>query len=261
MKCDKIIDHIVSWISNYSEKSNTKGFVIGVSGGIDSALVSVILAKTGKKVLCVSLPIHQNKKHLERVYELREMLKRNNNVSFLETDLSEITDVFIEKNKVDSPIVSNDLINLSEANARARLRMATLYYYAGIYNYLVVGTGNKVEDFGIGFFTKYGDGGVDISPIADLMKSEVYILAEKLKIPKSILECKPTDGLFYEDKSDEEQIGASYDELEKAMNFKKGDILNEREKQVLKIFRKRNRINKHKVSPIPVCKIPLEYKN
>ena len=150
------------------------------------------------------------------------------------------------------------------ANSRARLRMTTLYYYAGLLGKLVAGTGNKVEDFGVGFYTKYGDGGVDLSPIADLMKSEVYELAAYLGVPNSIQKAQPTDGLFGDSRTDEDQIGASYDELEWAMNMQdKGKIFEDfsgREKEVFKIYTRLNTINQHKMMPIPVCEIPTNLK-
>ena len=156
------------------------------------------------------------------------------------------------------------LLDLSLANTRARLRMSTLYYIAGINQYLVAGTGNKVEDFGVGFYTKYGDGGVDLSPIADLMKSEVYILAKALGVPESIQKAAPTDGLFGDSRSDEDQIGASYDELEWAMNEvskgKKAKDFNGRNLEVFKIYTRLNTVNRHKMNPIPVCNIPFELK-
>jgi len=155
-------------------------------------------------------------------------------------------------------------LNLTLANTRARLRMTTLYYFAGIYQALVAGTGNKVEDFGVGFFTKYGDGGVDVSPIADLMKSEVRELAKYLNVPASIIIAKPTDGLFGDDRSDEDQLGASYDELEVAMlaheNGKTEADFEGRELEVFKIYSRLNRINQHKMNPIPICEIPREFK-
>ena len=151
------------------------------------------------------------------------------------------------------------LLYLSLANTRSRLRMLTLYYLAGIHKLLVAGTGNKVEDFGVGFYTKYGDGGVDLSPIADLLKSEVYILGKYLHVPNSIMNAKPTDGLFGDDRSDEDQLGASYDELEWAMKQKELNKNSEdftgREKEAFDIFMRLNKINQHKMQSIPVCKI------
>ena len=146
------------------------------------------------------------------------------------------------------------------ANSRARLRMATLYQVAAANNGIVVGTGNKVEDFGVGFYTKYGDGGVDLSPIADLMKSEVFELAKSLNINKEILDAPPTDGLWDNDKTDEDQIGATYNELEWAMTNKNNINLSKREKEVINIYNKFHQSNKHKMIPIPVCKIPKIFK-
>jgi NAD+ synthase len=148
-------------------------------------------------------------------------------------------------------------MHLALANTRARLRMTTLYYFAGIHGLLVAGTGNKVEDFGVGFYTKYGDGGVDLSPIADLMKSDVFALGAYLKVPESILNAAPTDGLFGDDRTDEEQLGASYDELEWAMlQDENGKVIDDfiyREKEVFAIYKRLNTINQHKMKPIPVC--------
>jgi len=152
---------------------------------------------------------------------------------------------------------------LTMANTRSRMRMITLYAYASHHTLLVAGTGNKVEDFGVGFFTKYGDGGVDLSPIADLLKSEVYALGEELKIVQTIMKASPTDGLFADGRTDEDHIGASYPELEWAMDYvenKRSDALSERQKEVLEIYKLRNKLNKHKMEPIPVCLIPKELK-
>jgi NAD+ synthase len=153
---------------------------------------------------------------------------------------------------------------MSLANTRARLRMTSLYYFAGLNNLLVAGTGNKVEDFGVGFYTKYGDGGVDLSPIADLMKSEVYAVANYLKINEEIQNAAPTDGLWGDDRTDEDQLGASYDELEWAMMKQKEgahtDVFSERKKEVYEIYLKLNKANKHKMDPIPVCLIPEKLK-
>ena len=147
----------------------------------------------------------------------------------------------------------------SLVNTRARLRMTTLYYFAQLHNYLVAGTGNKVEDFGIGFYTKYGDGGVDLSPIADLMKTEVFALGKTLGVCQSILDAPPTDGLWNDNRTDEDQIGATYPELEWAMTFEgEDDNLTNRQREVLTIYRSFHRANRHKMIPIPVCEIPKE---
>lgn len=256
MKKREIINHIVNWLSDYSNKSHTNGFVIGISGGIDSALTSTLCAMTGKKVICLNLPIRQNKSEYDRGHTHMAWLKKNfPNVSGYEVDLTSIFEQ-IEKTYDDG---IQDFLTM--ANTRSRLRMTTLYAYAGHHKLLVAGTGNKIEDFGIGFFTKYGDGGVDVSPIADLMKSQVYALAGELGVIDEILQARPTDGLFADDRTDEDQIGASYDELEWAMLYvEKGDTytLSDRQKTVMEIYTGRNRANRHKVDPIPVCIIPKE---
>ena len=254
MKEKKIINHIVNWINNYLSSNKMDGLVIGISGGIDSALTSTLCALTNKPTLCIELPLHQNSKQINRGKKHIDWLKkRYKNVQSIELDL---TSTFDEFNKI---IEQKD--NLALANTRSRLRMMSLYYFAQINNYLVVGTGNKVEDFGIGFFTKYGDGGVDLSPIADLMKSEVFILSKYLDIDKSILNADPTDGLWEDDRTDEEQIGASYDEIEWAMTFNDNEEnLNLRQLQILKIYSNYNQKNKHKMNPVPICKIPSQFK-
>lgn len=262
MKAEKVVEYIVSWLKDYAEKSHVNGFVVGISGGIDSAVTSTLCAKTGFPVLCVEMPIHQDKNQVFRGQEHIEQLKNNfENITSEEINLTATFEEFKSTVPTDGNL---DAVNLSLANTRARLRMTTLYYFAGIRGYLVAGTGNKVEDYGVGFFTKYGDGGVDISPIADLMKSEVYEIAKYLGVPNSIQKAKPTDGLFGDSRTDEEQIGASYDELEWAMKQfelgkKTGDFIG-REKEVFSIFIKRNRANKHKMIPIPICEIPEELK-
>jgi len=241
---------IINWLIDYSNTSDIKAFVIGISGGIDSALTSTLCAQTGIKTIVVSMPIHQAPNQLQRAHDHINWLKQNfTNVTSLEKDLTNIYDSF-------EILFQDDYNELALANSRARIRMTTLYQIAQSNNALVVGTGNKVEDFGVGFFTKYGDGGVDISPIADLMKSEVRELAKELNINKDILVAPPTDGLWGDDRTDEDQIGASYDELEWAMNYK-GDIkdLLGKQKQIYYIFNKFNTQNKHKMQSIPVCKI------
>jgi NAD+ synthase len=261
LNLEGIHTHIVNWLKMYAENSNVKGFVIGISGGIDSALTSTLCAQTGFPVLCVEMPIHQAESHVNRANEhIEQLKKRFSNVFNDRVDLTPSFETF--KNSV--PACENEkALNLTLANTRARLRMTTLYYFAGIHGFLVAGTGNKVEDFGVGFYTKYGDGGVDVSPIADLMKSEVRVLAKFVGVPESILLAKPTDGLFGDDRSDEDQLGANYDELEWAMlEIDKGngaENFDGRQAEVLKIYERLNRINQHKMQPIPVCKIPNEF--
>ena len=257
MQTIAIINHISNWLHNYAKSTNLKGFVIGISGGIDSAVSSTLAAKTGLPLLCVEMPIHQNKTQVDRGLKHIAWLKENfNNISSAELELTPIFDGFIAQLPK-----TEEYNELALVNTRARLRMTTLYYFAQANNALVVGTGNKVEDFGIGFFTKYGDGGVDISPIADLLKSEVYVLGKELGVHQEILAAPPTDGLWGDDKTDEDQIGATYAELEWAMAFSedKGN-LSAREKEVLAIYTKLNKANQHKMQDIPVCTIPKNLK-
>ena len=196
----KVVDYIVKWLKDYAESSKMNGFVVGVSGGIDSAVTSALCAKTGLPVLCVEMPIYQAESQVSRAKLHIENLKKSfPNVSSTNFDLSGVFDTFKNQDLFDS---DHHLLDLSLANTRARLRMTTLYYFAGLKKYLVAGTGNKVEDFGVGFYTKYGDGGVDLSPIADLMKSEVYALGKLLEVTKSIINAAPTDGLFGDNRTD-----------------------------------------------------------
>ena len=262
MQTEKVIEHIVSWLKSYAENAGVNGFVVGVSGGIDSAVTSTLCALTNFPVLCVEMPIHQGHNQVERsAIHVDQLNSRFDNVNSLKIDLTATFEVF----RMQVPEHSNsDVTSMSLANTRSRLRMSTLYYLAGLHGYLVAGTGNKVEDFGVGFFTKYGDGGVDLSPIADLMKSEVYELAKALKVDISIQKAKPTDGLFGDSRSDEDQLGASYDELEWAMQQAElGKVASDftgRESAVFQIYEQRHKANKHKMIPIPVCKIPVALK-
>ena len=255
MRTKEVIKYIKEWILQYNKESKTKGFVIGISGGIDSALTSTLIAETRLPLMCIEMPIHQNKKEILRGKKHITWLKEKyNNVSSIEFNLTSVFDNF--KNQTN-----NNDNSLALANTRSRLRMTSLYYFAQINNYLVAGTGNKVEDFGIGFFTKYGDGGVDLSPIADLLKTEVFILSKELNIINDILIAPPTDGLWEEEKTDEDQIGATYKELEWAMNLDNlNKNLSKREQEVLTIYTKLNKANKHKILPIPVCLIPEDIK-
>jgi len=241
---------IVSWIKDYSKNNNDVSLIVGVSGGIDSATVSTLCALTGIKTYVVSLPILQNKKQLDLANKHIEWLKFNfENVVSYEKDLSEI---FLSiKNKFSE--FNNDLIL---ANTKSRLRMLSLYHIAGFNSGIVVGTGNKVEDFGVGFFTKYGDGGVDILPIGDLKKTEVRLLAEEMGIVKEILSVEPTDGLWEDDRTDEQQIGATYEELEWVMDYinsnKKNNNLTHRQNEIIEIYTSLNNKNKHKMVQIPI---------
>lgn len=262
MQTEKIINHIVNWLGEYLKKSGQNGFVIGISGGIDSAVTSTLCAMTGFPVLCLEMPIHQAENQVSRAENhIRWLKKTYTDVSSEKVDLTSVFDQFVNVAKKSE---NDHTYNLSLANTRARLRMTTLYYYAGLNGYIVAGTGNKIEDFGIGFFTKYGDGGVDISPIADLMKSEVYKIAEFLGLNREIITAAPTDGLFGDNRTDEDQIGASYDELEQAMkaveNGKTADEFTGREREVYELYQKRHKANLHKMIQIPVCEIPKEWK-
>ena len=256
MNTTTVIKHIVDWLANYSESSFTKGFVVGVSGGIDSAVTSTLCALTGKNVIVVNMPILQPPSQYQRSNEHIEWLKSKfKNVTSFNVDLTKSFE------QISTDLTSDIQDHLTMANVRARLRMTTLYAYAGHYGCLVAGTGNKVEDFGVGFYTKYGDGGVDVSPIADLMKTEVFAIAKELNIIQSIQAAKPTDGLWDDDRSDEDQIGATYPELEWAMTYNgKESTLSKREIEILAIYRKLNKANQHKMKPIPVCVIPESFK-
>lgn len=258
IKVVEVNHFIVNWLKEYATNARVNGFVIGISGGVDSAVTSSLCAQTGLLTLCVEMPIHQDPNQVNRGREhIEQLKKRFPNVQSIEANLTDVFETF-KKNVPHSSDTTK--LDLALANTRARLRMTTLYYFAGIHGLLVAGTGNKVEDFGVGFFTKYGDGGVDLSPIADLMKSDVYALGAYLDIPMSIQNAAPTDGLFGDSRTDEEQIGASYDELEWAMlvaeNNEEHINFTAREKVVFEIFKKLNTVNQHKMNPIPVCKIP-----
>jgi len=236
------IQFIKNWIKNYcnSMEKNPDSLVVGVSGGIDSAVVSTISAMTGMKVKALSMPIRQLKfqDDLSRAH-LKWLKNKFPNVDEVIINLDEVFNSF-EKTLGQ---FNNEL---AFANSRARLRMATLYQVAGANNGIVVGTGNKIEDFGVGFFTKYGDGGVDISPIADCLKSQVWEMGKELKILEDIINAAPTDGLWEDGRTDERQLGMSYEDLEKAM-------LNSKDKNYEKYLKIRKR-NLHKMNLIPICK-------
>jgi NAD+ synthase len=258
MQSREIIKHIVKWLKEYSANSKTEGFVVGISGGIDSAVTSTLCALTGKRVIAVNMPIRQFKDQFDLSNAHISWLKAN--FTNVESDTADLTPVL----EAFETVLPKDIQGfLGMANTRARIRMTTLYVYATHNRMLVAGTGNKVEDFGVGFFTKYGDGGVDISPIADLYKTEVYELAKELDIIHGIQSAKPTDGLFSDGRTDEDQIGASYPELEWAMEYIANNEtygLTERQQKVMEIYTMRHAANYHKISPIPVCLIPKELK-
>ena len=243
MQTKERIDYIKNWINNYckSMPKEPNSLVVGISGGIDSSVASTICALTGKKTIILSMPIKQIKEQQDLSLKHQDWLKSK--FKNVESHLI-ILDNLFKSFKVSLSEFDNEL---GLANSRARLSMATLYQVAASNNGIVVGTGNKVVDFGVGFYTKYGDGGVDISPIADCTKSKVWEMGKYLGILKEIIDAKPTDGLWDDGRTDVSQLGMSYQELEKAMK----DSTNKNHEKYLKI-RKRNL---HKMKPIPVCKM------
>ena len=242
-KCKSLSEDISNWILNYANSNNISTLVVGVSGGIDSAVTSTLCAKTGLRTLVVNMPINQNDSQSSLSNQhMKWLVSMWDNVESHVIDLSETFDVL--NNELSKKSVSD----LAMANTRARIRMTALYSLAGSNNGIVVGTGNKVEDFGVGFYTKYGDGGVDISPIADCNKSEVWEIGKSINILQEIIEAAPTDGLWDDGRTDEGQLGLKYEELEEAMN--NVNSIN-REK-----YEKIRKMNLHKMEPIPVCKIP-----
>lgn len=262
MQTEKVVNHIVKWLKEYAVNAKVNGFVVGISGGIDSAVTSTLCAKTGLDVLCIEMPIHQAESHVSRAQEhIKKLKAKFPNVSATKTDLTPVFEEFKTEVSLEG---KQEVVDMALANTRARLRMTTLYYHAGLLGLLVAGTGNKVEDFGVGFYTKYGDGGVDLSPIADLLKSEVYAVGEYLEVSNSIMVAAPSDGLFGDARSDEQQIGASYPELEWAMGKCENGMTEKdfkgREKEVFNIYKRYNNANKHKMVQIPVCEIPKEFK-
>ena len=245
---DRITDYfelklnIVEWIKDYAEKNKINSLVVGVSGGIDSALVSTLCAETGMPTYVLGMPIHQNEEQ-ENLSDahLEWLTWKYTNVTKLKFDLTNTFDTF-----VSSMDGYNDN-KLALANTRSRIRMITLYQVAGSVGGIVVGTGNKVEDYGIGFYTKYGDGGVDIAPIADLYKTEVWELGKRLGVDQRIVDASPTDGLWDDGRCDEDQIGATYADLEYSMEHGRGPAV--------KILHDLNAKNKHKMTPIPTFKL------
>ena len=262
MNCKRVTDFIVNWLKDQIRETNLKGLVVGVSGGIDSAITSTLCSHTELPVICLNMPIYQNKNQFHNSEKHIQWIKNNfHNVK------SYIVDLTSSYSSIKNALPQGFINELALANSRSRIRMVTLYAIANSMNYLVVGTGNKVEDYGIGFFTKYGDGGVDISPIGELLKSEVYELAKYLGIVDSIIDTAPNDGLWGDDRTDEDQIGATYDELEWAMRYcTKKDIkiikdinvfkdLSDRQIEVLQIYIKRHNANLHKMKMPPVCEL------
>jgi NAD+ synthase len=250
-------EKIVNWLIKRADLASVDGFVIGVSGGVDSALTSTLCALTGKKVVVAGLHIHQPVEHISRSEKHMQWLEDNfSNVKKMTIDITKLYESFVD--------IGLEQTELALANARSRLRMTVLYSIANTNNLLVAGTGNKIEDYGIGFFTKYGDGGVDISPIADLLKSEVRKLSKDLGVSDEIVNAIPTDGLWADDRSDEQQIGASYEELEWALKYydensnffdSEQNNLSLRQKEVLDIYTVRHLKNKHKMELPAICMV------
>ncbi|MBR79404.1 MAG: NAD(+) synthase [Euryarchaeota archaeon] len=244
---------ITEWIRKYADSNSIQKLIVGVSGGIDSAVTSTLSAMTGLDTIVLNMPIHQDRSQ----YDLsnRHILWLESNWENVEGRLVDLSETF---DKFNDELQGNGISDLALANSRARLRMATLYAIAGSTGGIVVGTGNKVEDFGVGFFTKYGDGGVDISPIGDLFKSEVYALSEELGVLEEIRNAHPTDGLWDDGRTDEDQMGASYEELEWAMSevdLPSSENHSERQMEVLEIYEKLHKANSHKMTQIPVFKM------
>ena len=260
------IKHITKWIKQYATKNKISTLVVGISGGIDSSVVSALCAETGLKTIVVQMPIRQNKKLDNRSsMQAGWLLERYPNVTHMAMDLTPVFTAF--EKKVDPFCNIEDdtyeTYKLASANSRARLRMMTLYQIAQCHNGIVVGTGNRVEDFGVGFFTKYGDGGVDISPIGDCLKTAVWDMGREFGVPQEIIDAPPTDGLWDDGRTDEGQLGMTYPELEHAMSLDDADnciydplALTKTEKAQLKKYREIRARNMHKMNPIPVCKMP-----
>jgi NAD+ synthase len=268
---EELEDRIVKWISDYCiYNPRIKSLVVGISGGIDSSVVSTLCALTGMKTYVVGMPINQ----LEKQESLSDahgkwLSERFSNVEFIKTDMSSVYESFLQtiSNDIGEEFAGN---NLAQANTRSRIRMVTLYQVATSVNGIVVGTGNKVEDYGVGFYTKYGDGGIDIAPIADLYKTEVWRLGEQLGIDERIISAPPTDGLWDDGRTDEDQIGTSYAMLEWVMESGifnsplatphnltewRGKTLTEEERKALVVYKKFNDQNKHKMVEIPTFKL------
>lgn len=257
----KLATDITNWIKNYAQNNGIKSLVVGVSGGIDSAVVSTLCGLTGLPTYCISIDIDSREEHLNL---------SDDHVLWLSTAYSNVWgkgwDLTTTFRDFCASIPSIESSQHTRANSRSRLRMVALYHAASHYEGIVVGTGNKVEDFGVGFYTKYGDGGVDISPIADLYKSEVRELSRHLGISQDIIDAVPTDGLWEDGRCDEDQIGATYEELEWAMDY--AETHNElrhpglnaetmRKQQVWDIYHKLHQKNLHKMLPIPIYKLNL----
>jgi NAD+ synthase len=252
------INHIVKWLRAYARSAKITTFVVGISGGIDSSVVSALCAETGLQTIVVQMPIRQAKTldHRSSMQAAWLLDRYQENVTHMSMDLTSVFNVF-EKNLVPYCRENEDetRVDLAFANSRARLRMMTLYQIAQSHGGIVVGTGNRVEDFGVGFFTKYGDGGVDISPIGDCMKTQVWDMGREFGLPQEIIDAAPTDGLWTDGRTDEDQLGMTYPELELAMTQAETNsgVDSAQEKKNLKKYRAIRARNMHKMLPIPVC--------
>ena len=258
------IKHIVKWIKTYARSAKIDTLVVGISGGIDSSVVSTLCAETGLRTIVVQMPIRQNRKLDNRSsMQASWLLERYENVTHISMDLTPVFTAF--EKKLEPVCRDSDPITLAFANSRARLRMMTLYQIAQSHGGIVVGTGNRVEDFGVGFFTKYGDGGVDISPIGDCMKTAVWDMGREFGLPQEIIDAEPTDGLWDDGRTDEGQLGMTYPELERAMANDRLDRecvydtlpiqMSKEERAQLKTYRAIRSRNLHKMEPIPVCQL------
>ena len=268
MNYEKLEFDIVRWLKDYYYMYALDSFVVGVSGGIDSAVTSTLCAKTGLPVHAVGMPLYQDPDQESLSDRHLEWLSLNYpNVRQHKFDLSDTFDSFLDT--MGPQFTSKH----AEANSRSRLRMITLYQIAACQGGVVVGTGNKVEDYGVGFYTKYGDGGVDIAPIADLYKTQVWGLGEYMGVPQEIIDAEPTDGLWDDKRTDESQLGVSYEQLEWVMEsgivnnlhdaneveMWKGVPLTEDQRTAVKQYTKFNTMNKHKMLPIPTFKLEKDY--
>lgn len=266
MTAQQRINHIVRWLKQYAKSAKINTFVVGISGGIDSSVVSALCAQTGLKTIVVQMPIRQNRKLDNRSsMQATWLLEQHSNVTHMSMDLTSVFTAFEKKVDPFCGAIDASQVNLAFANSRARLRMMTLYQIAQSHKGIVVGTGNRVEDFGVGFFTKYGDGGVDISPIGDCDKTAVWDMGRELGLPQEIIDAEPTDGLWDDGRTDEGQLGMSYPELERAMELDQWDReeshltegllqMSRQERTQLKRYREIRARNMHKMLPIPVCK-------
>ena len=250
---EDLTDNIVRWLKDYYYEHSIDAFVIGVSGGIDSAVVSSLCARTGLPTYAVCMPLDSKLKNskLSDAHS-KALAEKYDNVRRIEIELSSVYEGFLKSVEWWSEAQQYHKKEFTasphaNANTKSRIRMVTLYQIAGSVGGIVVGTGNKVEDYGVGFYTKYGDGGVDIAPIADLYKTEVWELGEYLEVDQRIVDATPTDGLWDDSRSDEAQLGASYEQLEEAMETGTGPGV--------EVLNKFNTLNKHKMEPIPTFKL------